>query len=229
MVLDVKCGSGAFMKTPQRAQQLAESLVSTGRRLKLDTQAMITDMNQPLGRMIGNAVEVNESIDTLQGNGPPDLHEVTCALTAELLVMMGKAQCRGAAIEQLESYMSTGAALDKFAEMVAAQGGDLNAAREVAAESIVPAPSAGFIGRIDTERIGLAVIEMGGGRRVKTDKIDHAVGLEMLVRIGDEVASGQALARVFCRTADRDKAHAMIADAMTIQDSRVEPPLLIVG
>jgi pyrimidine-nucleoside phosphorylase len=227
LVLDVKCGSGAFMKSSQQARLLAESLVNTGRRLNLETKALITDMNQPLGRKIGHAVEVDESIDTLKGQGPADLHEVTCALTAELMVMMGKSQCRDAAIEQLESIMSSGAALEKFAEMISAQSGDLDAPREIAPESVVAAKHRGFIGDIDTGAIGLAVIEMGGGRRVKTDVIDHAVGLEMLVRIGQEVSTGQALVRVFSRPTHTEKVQAMIVDAIEIRDSPVKPPVLI--
>jgi pyrimidine-nucleoside phosphorylase len=228
LVLDVKCGSGAFMKTPQRAQELAAALVRTGERLNLPTTALITDMNQPLGHMVGNAVEVNESITALQGNGPADLHELTCVLSAELMVMTGQFESVASGIEQLEQIMASGAALEKFAEMVSAQGGDLSADREIAPETIVEAASPGYVHSVDSEAIGMAVIEMGGGRRVKTDTIDHGVGLEMLVRVGDRVERDQPLARVFARRPDQETAVASIHAAIVIDESPAEAlPLFV--
>jgi len=198
LVLDVKFGSGALMKSYDDASQLARSLVETGKRMGVKTTALLTDMNQPLGRMAGNAVEVNESLDALAGHGPPDLWEVTRELAVELLLATGKADNRERARQILEGHLAAGRALEKFRELVAAQGGNLNAPRPAAPAVDVNAPDAGYVAAIDTEVLGLAIIEMGGGRRVMGDKIDHSAGLEMLVRIGDHVERGQPLLRLFC-------------------------------
>ena len=197
LVLDVKCGSGAFMKTPEQALALAESLVQTGRRMGVATRALITDMNQPLGRLCGNAVEVNESLDCLSGSGPDDLRELTLSLGAELLVAVGHSESLDAARATLTDCLDSGAAREKFEQMVAAQGGDLSAARSVASEFAITADRSGFVTAIDTEALGQAVIDLGGGRQRAGEAIDHSVGIDCITRLCQEVKAGDLLVRVF--------------------------------
>jgi len=228
LVLDVKHGSGAFMKTLGDARALAKSMVGTGNRMGVPTTALLTDMNQPLGRMAGNANEVNESVDALIGKGPADLMEVTLELGAELLVLAKRESTTPAARKRLEKAISSGAGLEKFREMVAAQGGDLDAPRPVAPAHDVGSPWDGFVTAIDTERLGYVVINLGGGRRQLGDKLDLSVGFEMLVRLGDEVEPGQPLARVFAQPDALAHIKRDLLAAITIEDNQTVPPKLIV-
>lgn len=221
LVLDVKFGSGAFMKTADLARKLAESMVATGHRMNVPTTAVLTDMNQPLGRMVGNAVEVNESIAALEGNGPEDLMEVTLALGAELLVATKKADSTNAATERLQHTVETGAAREKFFQMVAAQGGNLKEARAVAPASEVPAGRGGYIAAMDTEKLGQAVIAMRGGRKKLGDVLDLSTGFEILVRLGDKVDAGEPLGRLFSPANVAEKGRELFLSAIQISD---EPP-----
>ena len=155
LVLDVKHGTGAFMKTLDDARALARSMVDTGKRMGVPTVALLTDMNQPLGRMAGNANEVNESVDALIGKGPADLMEVTLDLGAELLVLAKRESSTAAARKRLEKTISSGAGLEKFREMVAAQGGDLDAPRPVAPAHDIPSATDGLrdVDRYRTPRL----------------------------------------------------------------------------
>jgi pyrimidine-nucleoside phosphorylase len=228
LVLDVKWGSGAFMKTREQARALAKSMVDTGKRMGVSTSALLTDMNQPLGRMAGNAVEVNESIDALKGIGPRDVMEVTLELGAELLVLAKRETTTAAARHRLERAISSGAGLEKFREMVAAQGGDLAAPRPVAPAHNVVSPLDGNVTAIDTERLGYVIIHLGGGRKQLGDKLDLSVGFEMLVRIGDTVEKGQPLARVFAQADDVAEVKRDLIASITISDGPPEPLTLIV-
>jgi pyrimidine-nucleoside phosphorylase len=228
LVLDVKHGSGAFMKSLDQARALAKSMVDTGKRMGVPTAALITDMNQPLGRMAGNAVEVNESVDSLQGRGPANLMEVTLELGAELLVLAKRETTTTGARHRLEKAITSGAGLEKFREMVAAQGGDLDARRPVAPGQEVCSPWDGFITAIDTERLGYAIIHLGGGRKQLGDKLDFSVGLEMLVRLGDIIEKGQPLVRVFAEPGAAADIKRDLLAAITIGDNRVQPPALVV-
>ncbi|QEG34659.1 thymidine phosphorylase [Bythopirellula goksoeyrii] len=221
LVLDVKFGSGAFMKTAELARDLAESMVATGRRMNVATTAVLTDMNQPLGRMVGNAVEVDESVAALEGEGPEDLMEVTLALGAELLLSTKKSESIETARKQLQKTIDSGAAREKFAQMVAAQGGNLDASREVAPASDVAAGRGGYIASMDTEKLGQAVIAMRGGRRKLGDVLDLSTGFEMLVRLGDKVEVGQSLARLFSPANVADEGRELFLSAVQISD---EPP-----
>lgn len=227
LVLDVKVGSGAFMKTRDDARALAHSLVATGERMNVETRALITDMNQPLGRAVGNAVEVDESLTLLEGGGPDDLREVTLALGSELLVMTGRAETPAAAQLQLAKTIDDGTARERFAKMTAAQGGDIEAARKIAPARSIASEAAGTVTSIDAERIGQAVIAMGGGRKQKGDAIDHSTGLEMQVRLGDQIEPGQPLATLFAPAAVADEAAAMLREAITLGEDPVESPRLI--
>ena len=228
LVLDVKHGSGAFMKTLDDARALARSLVDTGKRMGVATSALITDMNQPLGRMAGNAVEVHESIDCLAGGGPPDLREVTIKLGGELLCLAGVAGGAEQGEAEITEAIDSGDALEKFREMVNAQGGDLDAARPVAPATEIVAESAGRVTAIDTEQLGWAVIALGGGRKQLGAAIDHSVGLEMLIRIGDAVEAGQPLVKLFAHENERAEAESMVRSAIAIGDEAIEPPPLVV-
>jgi pyrimidine-nucleoside phosphorylase len=228
LVLDVKHGSGAFMKTVDEARRLAKSMVDTGKRMGVPTTALVTDMNQPLGRMAGNAVEVNESVDMLRGEGPADLREVTLELGAELLVLTRREAKPAAARKRLEKAVTSGAGMEKFREMVAAQGGDLDAPRSVAPAHELISPWEGHVTAIDTERLGYAIIHLGGGRKQLGDRLDFSVGLEMLVRIGDSVKAGQPLVRVFAEADAVPHVQRDLIAAITVGDNPIEAPPLIV-
>jgi pyrimidine-nucleoside phosphorylase len=228
LVLDVKHGSGAFMKTLDDARALARSMVDTGKRMGVPTVALLTDMNQPLGRMAGNANEVNESVEALVGKGPADLMEVTLELGAELLVLAKRESSTAAARKRLEKAISSGAGLEKFREMVAAQGGDLDAPRPIAPAHEIGSPWAGYVTTVDTERLGYVVINLGGGRRKLGDKLNLSVGFEMLVRLGDKVDAGQPLARVFAELDAVGHIKRDLLASITVSDEPIDAPPLIV-
>jgi thymidine phosphorylase len=227
LVLDVKFGSGAFMKTLPEARTLARSLVQVGRPMGLRTSALLTDMSQPLGRMVGNAVEINEAIDALSGRGPADLVTLVLALGSQLLQLSGTAASADAAEQSLEEHLGSGRALEKFREMVRAQGGDLDAPRPVAPAWEIEAPHAGYVCQINAELFGLAIIAMGGGRRVITDSIDHSVGIETLVRIGQPVDRAQPMLHVFSPNETADRVRGVLAGAIQIGPAAPEPLPLI--
>ena len=217
LVLDVKFGNGAFMKTLAEARQLAESLVVVADRLKLPATAVLTDMNQPLGRMIGNGVEVDESVDALAGKGPVDLMEVTLTLGAELLVSAGSAPDLQNARAILTEHVHSGRGLDKLYQMVAAQGGDLDAPRPRSPAHAVAAPRSGYVCHIEARELGQIIIALRGGRSVMTDTIDPTVGMEMLVRQGDHVQAGQPIASLFCNDRQAEQVTPRLQAAMQIE------------
>jgi pyrimidine-nucleoside phosphorylase len=223
LVLDVKWGTGAFMGSLEDAHRLAQTMVTVAQALGLSASAIITDMNQPLGRMVGHAVEVNESLDMLEGSGPEDLKELTLALGAQALVKAGLATSTDEANALLLEQLATGQARERFAHMVVAQGGDLDQSREVGDECMAIAPRPGYIAHVDTAALGHAVALLGGGRRRQGDAIDHAVGFEMLTRLGDTVREGDPLARLFVRKTGCEEALAAVIGAIDIRD---EPPLM---
>lgn len=231
LVLDVKCGSGAFMKSHDRAKQLAESLVAVGRRMGVATTALITDMNQPVGRMVGNAVEVDESIRMLTGakDTPSDLTKITLALGGQLLHDVGRAETPQAGQETLQQHVESGAAFEKFEQMVAAQSGDLSATRPRATRTEITSETAGYVSAIDAEKLGQVIIVMGGGRSVASDQIDPTVGLEMLVRIGSNVDAGQPLLNLFAHDKHRVDVTGLLKKAFTLSTENTRPPALIVG
>lgn len=228
LVLDVKWGSGAFMKRQEDAVELARRMVDTGTRMGVRTTALLTDMNQPLGRMAGHAVEVDEALATLVGKGPDDLTELCLRLTAELLVSASVEPTIEGAITRLKALLDSGQALEKFREMVDFQGGELDAPRAVATASEITAPHAGYVAGIDAEKLGMALVEMDAGRKKLGDRIDFTTGLEMLVRLGDRVERGQPLVRAFAHSRHAEIARRMIAEAITIADKPCPAPQLIV-
>ena len=236
IVLDVKCGDGAFMQKREEAQKLAETLVRVGNKLGRRFCALITAMDQPLGRMAGNALEVRQAIEVLRGEGPPDLREVTLALGAELLVLAGEEGDAEAAKARLEGLIESGAAWEKFRELVSAQGGDLKAiedpdllprAREVVE---VPSPAAGYVQRLSARKVGIAAGLLGAGREVKGQAVDPAAGVELLAKVGDEVEKGQPLARLHVGRKGRlEEAKRLIEEAYAVGPERPSPSPLILG
>ncbi len=224
LVLDVKFGSGAFMKTQSQATQLARSLVQVGHQMGLPTVALLTDMNQPLGRMCGNALEVREVLDVLAGQGPADVRHLTIELCSELLLLAGTDRTAEAARLRCERILDRGAARERFSRMVAAQGGNTEFCFDLAPTTELCAADAGFVRSIQTEDLGLAIVELGGGRRKLTDHIDHSVGLELLVRIGDRVERNQPLVRIYSRTPERISA--AVQRSIEIAGSATPLPLI---
>jgi len=209
LVLDVKFGSGAFMKTITEARALAESLVSVGRAAGKQVRALLTAMNEPLGRNVGNALEIEESIACLQGSGPADLMEVTFALGSHMLMLGGVAGDAAEARATLSQSLESGAALAKFREIVAAQGGDLKA---IDKPSLLPrtgrnipilSPQDGYVVRVDAMEIALAALDLGAGRARADDAIDPAVGISHLVKTGEKVARHQPLCTLHVNREDR--------------------------
>jgi pyrimidine-nucleoside phosphorylase len=202
LVLDVKVGSGAFMKTMDRARELARTLAGIGRSMGKRVTALVTRMDEPLGLAVGNALETREAIALLAGGGPPDLREVTVALTAEMLVLGRAAPDRAAARARVERAIADGSGLAKLEEIVRAQGGDPAAVRDpdrlpAAPHRLpVPAPAGGVVQAIDTEAVGLASVALGAGRARTEDRIDPAVGIVVHRKLGDRVEPGEPLATI---------------------------------
>lgn len=227
LVLDVKWGSGAFMKTLDQAQTLARSLVAVGGQLGIKVDAVISDMNQPLGKMIGNGVEIDECVDLLQGNGPADLMELTIHLGARLLVGVGRCASIDDAVKLLDDRIVSREALDKLKAMVSLHGGDLDRPRRRGRISPVKASQSGFISRVNTDRLGLAMIEMGGGRKTMGSKIDFECGIEFLVSIGDRIEAGDTIANVFCDSNARTYAVELVGASIGVDAQEVAKPKLI--
>ncbi len=235
LVLDVKVGKGAFMKTVDEATELAETMATIGRRHGTPTVAHLTTMDQPLGEKIGNALEIEESLDILRGGGPPDTVEIIKTLAVEMLVLSGLARDADAAISMVRRVVGNGAALHKFRDVVEAQGGDpaiVDGTRPLASAPhryTLHARAAGYVRECDALAIGMGVVRLGGGRVAAEDSIDPAVGLVLAAKVGDAVAGGDELATVHYSTADQlASALPVLERAWTISPDPVEaPPLLI--
>jgi len=236
LVLDVKTGSGAFMKTEADSRRLAESLVAIGNASGVKTQAIITDMDAPLGRAVGNALEVIECIDAMRGHGPADLMEVTMALTVPLLILGRVATGPADATRLAEQAIASGAALDRFRRIIEVQGGDPRVVDDVSRLPHVDqhhelkAARSGYLTRMDAELVGRASVALGAGRDRVEDSVDPAVGLMVKAKPGDRITAGDALIDVIYRDRGRlDRALELMTQAIVIGD---EPPVkrpLIVG
>ncbi len=202
LVLDVKVGSGAFMKRPEDARALARTMIAIGTEMGRKVTALLTDMDQPLGRAVGNALEVVEAVEMLRGRAPADYTEVTLALTAEMLVLGRKAATVDEARARLAQAIADGSAVRKLKELVAAQGGDPRAIDDYSvlpqarSTSDVVAPQAGFVTGIDTEAVGLAAVALGAGRQRVDSRIDPAVGFTLLRKVGEPVKAGEPVVRI---------------------------------
>jgi pyrimidine-nucleoside phosphorylase len=218
LVLDVKFGSGAFMRTVDEARQLADALTQTGDRMNVSTHAVLHDMNQPLGNMVGNACEVNESLEVLRGQGPSEVRELTLTLASRLLVAVGRCGTEREALQKLSTKLDGGEALRKFQQMVEAQGGKFADHLPLAPSTPCVSAQNGKIAAIDGQLIGQAVIELGGGRRQLGDHVDHQVGLEMHIRLGDRVEKGDKLVTIHARNATAgDTARRLVLQSLTFE------------
>ncbi|QAT40073.1 pyrimidine-nucleoside phosphorylase [Clostridium sp. JN-9] len=216
IVLDVKVGDGAFMKTPEAARELADEMVSIGKSVGRNTIAVISDMDQPLGFAIGNALEVKEAINTLKGKGPKDLLELCLTLGSNMVVLAKKAGNIEEAREMLLDVIENGKALKKLKEFVAAQGGDTSCIENTEllpkAKYVIPVVCLkdGLISKIHAQNIGLIAMELGAGRATKDSKIDLAVGMVLNKKRGDKVSKGDILAYVYAN--DKDKGNKAVND-----------------
>lgn len=236
IVLDVKVGSGAFMRDTPSAFKLARAMVGIGSRAGLRTVAVITDMDQPLGRAVGNALEVKEAIDTLKGRGPGDLLEICLELGAMMLLLAGKTESVMTGKKILHDLLESGQALNKFVEFICAQGGDPRVAREdgilPAAKftAAVPAPGSGYVQGINAEVIGRSAMLLGAGRENKDSQIDLSAGIVLHKKVGDPVKTGETLAVAHSNSTERlAQVKELILSAYKIGAARPEPGRLILG
>ena len=226
LVLDVKTGSGAFMKSEKDAAFLAQLMVETGERMGKRVVALITDMDQPLGNMIGNALEVVEVVEVLRGGGPEDLRELCLELAGWMLHLGGVSKTVAEGKQHGAKLISSGKALDKFCQMIQLQGGDPrvidDARRLPQAQHTMPAPAAraGYITSMQCEQIGTACVLLGGGRERKEDSVDPAVGIVLHRKVGDRVAAGEPLATIYYNAEARAaRAKPLIASSCEITDA----------
>jgi pyrimidine-nucleoside phosphorylase len=231
LVLDVKTGSGAFMKDLEGSRELARTMVDIGARAGVDTVAIISWMGQPLGREVGNANELREAIDVLRGEGPEDVVELTLTLGEMMLDLAGIEGGRKTLSEAIES----GKALQKLTDVVVAQGGDPSAIENpdllpvCPHEAVITAPRDGYVTRCDALTVGVAATRLGAGRERQEDTIDPGVGITLEAKVGDRVQSGQPLARArYSDTARWQAQEAALASAWTIEDTAPGPQALIV-
>lgn len=203
ILLDVKCGDGAFMKNKKEAAELARLLVDIGNSMGKKTMAVITGMEQPLGNAIGNALEVKEAIETLKGNGPRDLQDLCIYMGAQILLLAKKEKQEAEAKKKLQKLLASGKAFEKFKEFIAAQGGDVGQAEKAELlpqahiQQIVTAPKSGFIKSIRAEGIGTAAMLLGAGRMKKNDNIDLSAGIVLHKKIGEKIRIGEKLAILY--------------------------------
>jgi len=235
IVLDVKTGAGAFLPRLEDSRRLAQALVKIGTRLGRRMSALITDMSQPLGLMVGNALEVREAIDTLKGRGAQDLETLCCELGAELLLSSGRETDRGRALAFLGKLLREGEGLRKFAELLRNQGGDVAVIEDpsllpTALRRVdVPAPRSGVVASLDALSVGRGANLLGAGRFTKVDRIDPAVGVELRKKVGHRVARGESLAVLHVNDpTNLDQVRRMVEGAFGIGDEPVVPPPLIV-
>ncbi len=228
IVLDVKTGSGAFMQKIEAARELAELMVGIGKELDRKTLALLTDMSQPLGRMVGNSLEVKEAINTLSGEGPEDLEKLCLELGAAMLKAGGYSTDMDEAQSRLKEQLNSGNARRKLAEIIAAQGGEAGVVEDPgllpSAENIESyrSPAEGYIADIDARRIGRAAMLLGAGRETKEDEIDYSAGIELMVSRGDPVEKDQMLARLHHgKKAELEEAEKLLKSAFSISG---QPP-----
>lgn len=233
IVLDVKTGAGAFMKTLEDSRDLAKAMVQIGNHVGRRTMAVISDMSQPLGFAIGNALEVKEAIDTLNGKGPADLTELCLRLGSHMVYLADKASSLQEAREMLEKAIQDGSALEKFKVFLSSQGGDASIVNDPAklpqAKYILDleAKEAGFVAEIVADEIGTAAMLLGAGRATKESTIDLAVGLVLRKKIGDRVQKGEPLVSIYSNFEDVTEVKEKLLENIKISSEKVEPPILI--
>lgn len=236
IVLDVKVGSGAFMKTLEEAEELAKVMVQIGTGVGRETYAVLSDMGQPLGRYVGNSLEVQEAIATLKGDGPADLLEASICLATYMLLGAGRAASVEEAEKLLKGTIADGSALKKLAEFVDAQGGDASYVwnpdkfpRTEFIEEMI-SPEDGYVSEILTDEIGMTSLVLGGGRETKESEIDYSVGIKIWKKVGDYVRKGESLARLYGNDVAKLKAAApRLMNAYKLSSERVEAPKHVMG
>lgn len=232
LVLDVKTGAGAFMKEESSAVDLANALVGIGKQVGMNCMAIISDMNQPLGNAVGNALEIKETIDILKGQGPADITELVKRLACQMAVLGHKAATIADAETMVDQVITDGTALAKFKAMVVAQGGDGDVVErpEIMPQAKykieLPAKQNGLVAKMAADEVGIASMLLGGGRQSKDDKIDYAVGIQLHKKIGDQVAEGESLLTIYSNTQDVDKIKALLYDNIEI-NHQAQPIQLI--
>lgn len=232
IVLDVKTGAGAFMKTDEDAVNLAKAMVRIGNNVGRQTMAVISDMSQPLGFAIGNALEVQEAIDTLRGEGPEDLNELVLTLGSQMVVLAKKAETLEEARTKLLEVMKNGKALEKFKEFLSNQGGDASVVDEpsklpqAAYKIDVPAKEAGVVSEIIADEIGVAAMLLGAGRATKEDEIDLAVGIMLRKKVGDKVEKGEPLVTLYANRENVDDVTAKVYNNIRISEKAEAPKLI---
>jgi len=234
LLLDVKVGSGAFMKKQTEARRLAQAMAAIGRRMGKRVVALLTDMDQPLGNAVGNALEVMEALETLKGKGPTDLTELSLELASRMLVLADPNRGMEGAREQAQAALLDGSALHKFREIIEAQGGDTGVIdsyeRFPTASDFraIPTARAGYVTRIDAEAVGLAAMVLGGGRERLDSPIDAAVGIVVERKVGEAVQDGDTLCTLYYNDAGRlDEAIERVEEAFVISRAAPEPRPLI--
>ncbi len=235
VVLDVKCGHGAFMETREEALQLARTLVGVGNKLGKRFSALITGMEQPLGRRVGNALEVSQAVQVLSGEGPDDLREVTLALGAELLALAQEESDLTYARNKLEAHLQEGRARDKFAQLVRAQGGDERILDHpellprAGRQEVIEAPRSGYVQHLDARSVGLAAGLVGAGRTEKGAAVAPDAGVELVAKVGDQAVAGEPLAVLHvAQDSLVGQAAGLLREAYTIGDEPpAQPPLII--
>ena len=233
VVLDVKVGLGAFMQTESEALELASLMVDTGKSMGRRVRAVISDMSQPLGRAVGNAVELREALDTLSGRGPADFRAHCMTIASQMLLVAGAAQDEAAATTWLAALLDSGQAHGKFREWIGAQGGNLDYVDDprrlptARFTSELTSPRSGFVSGLDAREVGLTSMLLGGGRARKEDQVDHAVGVIVQAKVGDRIVAGEPLATIHANAeATMAGARQRLLAAYEWSDEPVEPPPL---
>ncbi|MCE4047150.1 MULTISPECIES: pyrimidine-nucleoside phosphorylase [Bacillaceae] len=231
--LDVKTGAGAFMKSLDDSRELAEAMVRIGNNVGRKTMAIISDMSQPLGFAIGNALEVKEAIDTLKGQGPADLTELCLTLGSQMVYLAEKAENIETAREMLEDAIKSGKALETFKLFLESQGGDSSVVDEperlpqAQYKLELPAKESGYVAEITADSIGTAAMILGAGRATKESEIDLAVGLVLNKKIGDKVEAGESLVTIYSNTDNVDDVKQRLYEHIKVTDQKVDAPELI--
>ena len=235
LILDVKMGSGAFMKSEKQALNLAQNLIAVGTLNGVRTEALLTDMSEPLGIFVGNALEVVEAVKFLDGSlQEKRIYDVTMSLVSNMLVMAGLADDYKSAMSLAKKRLDDGSALEKFAEMIKAQNGNPNVTNDLSLlakakeTTIVKAKFAGYLFEADTEKIGIASVALGAGRQTIDSIIDPAVGFEIHRKIGDEISIGDPILTIYHNNSDVSNIEAMIQDAYVISEEKPKIPKLVI-
>ncbi|MEC5270487.1 pyrimidine-nucleoside phosphorylase [Caldifermentibacillus hisashii] len=233
IVLDVKVGSGAFMKNVADAKELAETMVEIGNSVGRKTMAVISDMDQPLGFAIGNALEVKEAISTLKGIGPQDLTELCLTLGSQMVYLAKKAESVDEARQMLISAIQSGKALEKMKSFITSQGGDatciddLEKLPQAKYKIELPAKASGWIEKMMADKIGLAAMQLGAGRETKESKIDLAVGIVLNKKVGDPIEQGESILTIYSNSENIEEVKNLLYHSIKISHSKISPPPLI--